>query len=609
MRVALLVRTAAFVAVTSCAFGSHAAPTLDEFRAEQDRRLAERWAAGDVDAVLDGVDEIYLRLPQEPLARVWLAVVCSAEGLPETAAAFGTAAAKTVATSTGARVLAEEQSRRLRTTEVTISGPEGAVLSPADKATLERGVRAWLGRWATAPEQSPASSSPRLQRALALAGAMPRGAAVVDVRWQGAALMVRVGGGARIGVIPDLDVKVSSAFAPLFVAGRDLSAATTPVALQLQQQVKVVLTGAEPDEQLTIGGQIVSVVDGHTAELVLPRRARITRKLGTRERNDDVQFVAGSQEVALAPWPELAQARERFGVAWNGAALTNDEATLLQSLCDQTHGAAAERLLDGLLGPERGFIRLIGLQSGAKFVNGTEPVPVLFCRGKSWVGLARGDDDVVLTVEAGRTLTIRAADRAAGERKLAARVRLTAKDKNFQYRISGAKEWRSLDVPIEVAPETSEVLIDVARPLKALQPRLRLKPPLGDEANLALAEQETGVRADAVVWEELQARRQTGWWLFAVPISLAAVGGGLIGGGAVVFVRAGEAAAAYEATTSKVEAVTQRQLAEGRVSSANLLTQVGVGALGLAAVSTALPALWLLVLNPAQPFPADFPAE
>jgi len=593
--------------------GATAAPTIDEYRRTQDARLDQQWAAGDVDGLLDGVDEILLRLPKEPLARLWLATIIAAEGLPESASAFGADAAKTLPTSAGARALADQQARGLRTIELALSAADGVSLSAADKAMLERGVRGWLGKWATSPEVPRVAPSPRLQRALALAGAMPRGAAVVDVRWQGAALVARVVGGTRLGTIPDLDVNLSSAFAPLFVSGQDLSARPS-FALQLQQQVKIVLTGAEPDEQLTISGKDVSVIDGRTAELSLPRRVRVTRRLGARVRDEDIEFVVGQREFPLSSWPELVRARARFSGVWQGEALTVDDAALLRSLCDQGHGAAAEKILDSLFTPEpttgeNRFIALTGLPPTATLRHSDVPIPAVRCRGKSWVGLPRSSDLVVLTLASGRLLTIRAADRRAGERTLNSRVMLTAKDTSFRYRLFGTKEWQPLDVPIDVGPETEELAIDVARPLKALQPPVRLKAAVGEDFNLALAEQETDVRADAVAWSQLQDRRRVGMWLVAVPASLAILGAGSVGGGVVMNGRAQEAAAAYNAAESRADAQAERDRVELRTGVANLLTQIGVATVGAAVAATALPALWLYVWNPDEPSPPEFPTE
>ena len=581
---------------------------VDEFRRTQDERLAARWADNDVDGVLKGVEEIQLRLPQEPLAQLWLSVVIAAEGMPETGMAVGAVASRTLASSQGARVLDEQRKTALRTIEFTVAAEENAPLVAADKAALERGVRAWLAQWTPQPEAQPTSPSPRLRRALALLGTTPPGKALVTVAWQGPVLGVRAIAGARTATLPELGVRVGS-FAPMVVGAKDLLAAKAPLPLRLQRPLRAMLTGIEPDEQLTIAGQRVAVLDGgRTAELELTSRVRVLRRLGDREREDEVKVTADQHEAQLPPWPELARARERFGAGLGEAALTAEEGTLLQSLCSTPHGAGAERLLDGLMGAPGGLTALLDMPVAGRVLLGAHVVPVVRCRGKAWIGLARGEGDVALTLNATRTVTVRAADRARGERALLTQMTLTAHDGGFRYRVAGASEWRALDVPIPVAPATREVIVDVARPQQALQ-RLTLTPVLGEAVQVALVETDTGVRDDAVAWSEEQGRRPLGFGLIAVPGALAVVGLGLVGGGAVFYGRAEEAAAAYELTNSSTEASSQRDQVEARVGLANLLTQAGVASAGLAVVTTALPALWLLVWNPDSPAPPDFPTK
>jgi hypothetical protein len=336
---------------------------------------------------------------------------------------------------------------------------------------------------------------------------------------------------------------------------------------------------------------------------------RLTRKLGARERTEAVSFVVGQQEHALTPWPELAEARARFGASWDGMPLSANEAALLDSLCRQSHGAAAERLLDGILSAARGFVQLDGFPDDARLALAGAPVPVLRCRGRVWIGLARGDGDTVLTLDGGRALTIRASDRAAGMRKLATRVTFTTKDARLRYRVVGSQEWNPLGIPLDVPPTTREIVVDLARPMEALQPQQKLTPAVGEDIVVDVAPQDTGVRADAVAWSELQERRRTGFWLFTIPASLAVLGGGAVGGGAFMNGRAQLAAAAYEAATTRAEAETQRSFVEARIGFANLLTQIGVVTVGVAAASTALPALWLFAWNPDAPSPPEFPTE
>ena len=371
--------------------------------------VAERWDAGDFDAVLDGVEATLKRDPRNADARVWLAAVLATEGLPENGAAVGHAAGATSAAEPAARALAQATAKAVRNIDLQIAPADGSTFGIPERAALERGVRAWLALWATSAEPPAPVPSPRLERALRLVGPLPASPAVLAVRWQGTALAVRLAAAARSASIPDLEVVVGPSFAPLQVAASTFAVLTAPLTVQLQPFVTVAFTGVEPDEQVSVAGESLPVVDGRTASITVARRVTVLRRIGKRERSDEIDVAVGKAEQPLPPWPDLARARVRFAGGGDGSPWSAEDTALLQSLCDKDHGAAARAILDAALAPGEGFVALKDFPSGARVLRGKAAVPILRCRGKVGLGLGQGDDDVVVTLDA-RTLTIRRAD-------------------------------------------------------------------------------------------------------------------------------------------------------------------------------------------------------
>ena len=251
-------------AVGARAGGDH---RLNQFRADWDRRLADRWTANDRAAVLDGVDEVALRLPNDPLAGLWLAAVMSAEGAPEAADDLASRWRSTGDDTAAARAWATERAR-LREITVVVTGSSGVTLDGSRRRKVEDRVGAWLATWARAPEEQGGAPTPSatLLRARHLASQLfalrPSHSPVVEAQWVREGYRVRLVRGP--GRLPtSLEIDLGDGTGRAFVASEELASANAPVTVAIGSPGELDAAGASVDRVAVAGWvQLISVDPG-----------------------------------------------------------------------------------------------------------------------------------------------------------------------------------------------------------------------------------------------------------------------------------------------------------------------------------------------------------
>jgi hypothetical protein len=276
-----------------------AAPTdrVRDYRAARDAEVARLWKERDVDGVVAAVDDIFLRLPGDPLGRLWLAAAVAELGMPETGERLGRDALAENADSAAAQAFTEATGT-LRAITISVGFDGDGALPPTARAALATGVARWAKAWTETPERTPPSAGqrPALARALALVealpGGTPAGRASVDVDLAGPAarIVVRC---STARAIPDLDVTLVPDREPLHVDGAAMTMATTaPLVVRLRDLRTVV------EEQL-----VQRLQAGDAAGLLAAFEER-SNKLGSA--NTRQAWLAAV--FALLRMPETAQA-------------------------------------------------------------------------------------------------------------------------------------------------------------------------------------------------------------------------------------------------------------------------------------------------------------
>lgn len=575
-----------------------------EFQIRLDAALARQWDERNFPGMLETLDFVIGRKLGGETARMWLGVVLDSQGMPESALAVTEGA--TSGLNLRGSAVRREQLKQLSEIQLRIEFEQSDPSGARQRETVGKVVRTWLKDWLDAAEPRPTNVSDpdvldtALMLSSRLVGPRLKRGPTPGLEWEGGALKVAARASAGRS-IPRLHLAVDPLLESITLVDADFRKSASQN-IRLSTLVELTFVGAEPDEVIMVQGEKIDVgADGRTSARILPRRVEVHRRLQSMERTDLIEVSVGTREVALTPWPLIAEALHVLASVPTTEPLSVNQADVLTKICAAPSGKRMEEMVESVLSRSGAFIELGGWSQDVHIMRDGHPMPVVRCRGRDLLSVPSTPTDIEAVLGSGRKLSIRANDRTKGQLNLVSFVQLTSQHDDARWRRRKGDSWKPFSEPVSIAPTVESETVEVARPRLA-PTRVVLAADVATRREKEVQFSDVKLRPDAAQWQEGRDQHMLGWYMFAVPAGLGLTAAGVAAASTLTYGSALAAADAYGTTASLEEATDLRTEATKQVALANTLATIG-GAIAVGAtLSLALPAGWLWVISP-EPSP------